>query len=254
MAQGRVLLADDECTFALATAELLRGCGYEVLTADHANAAAALIDEFDPHVLIADINMPGNDDLRFVEQVAKARPDQQIILATGYPTVKTAADAVRLSVVAYLVKPFDLSELYEHVAHGVEQAMVLGALQTSRQRLAAWTRDLDATTRSVKSSAARARNAENAFLMLSMGNVMAVLGDMKQVVDAQAAGRGDSVAREKLGCPPPITAVNAIRDTVATLVRTKDAFRSRELGDLRKRLEAVLDGREPEGGRATPIA
>lgn len=80
--------------------------------------------------------------------------------------------------------------------------------------------------------------------MLSMGNVMGVLSDMKAVVDAHANGSGEEVAR--LGCPTPVSAVNAIRDTVETLVKTKDAFRSRELGELRKRLEAVLAGQETE--------
>ncbi|QOV88122.1 response regulator [Humisphaera borealis] len=246
MNRGTILLADDESTFAFATAELLRGQGYEVTTAASAEEAGRLLLEIEPDVLMTDLNMPGNDHLRFIEQVSAIRPEQQIIVATGYPTVKTAADAVRMCIAAYLVKPFDLGELYAHVARAVEQARLLRTLHQSHKRLADWTRDLDVTVKAIRHSAGKAKSAEDAFLMLSMGNVMGVLSDMKAVVDAHANGSGEEVARKKLGCPTPVSAVNAIRDTVETLVKTKDAFRSRELGELRKRLEAVLAGQETE--------
>lgn len=246
MDRGKVLLADDESTFAFATAELLRGRGYDVGTAATADEAGQLLLGMNPDVLISDINMPGNDKLRFIEQVSVIRPEQQIILVTGYPTVQTAAIAVRMSVSAYLVKPFDLAELYECVERSVEQSRLMRTMHQSRKRLAEWSRDLDVAAKSIRSSAAKAASAEDAFLMLSMGNVMGVLHDMKAVVDAHSSGGAEEVARKKLGCPSPVSAVNAIRDTVATLVKTKDAFRSRELGELRKRLEALLAGRESE--------
>lgn len=252
MTKGKVLIADDELTFALATAELLRRQGYEVWVAESSADAGKLLGSAEPHVLIADIHMPGNDNLQFVQQAVASRPNLQVILATGYPTVQTAAEAVGLAAVAYLVKPFELKDLYDHVDQAVGQAKLFEAIQSSRERLANWTRDLETTSKAARVSAARARTAEDAFLMLSMGNVMAVLNDMKQVVDAHAAGDGEAIARQKLGCPPPITAVNALRDTIATLVRTKDAFRSRELGDLRKRLEAVLAGKVTDTAAGEP--
>jgi PAS domain S-box-containing protein len=123
---GRLLLVDDEETFLRSTAALLRREGYECVCASDAATAAKLLREDGYDVLITDIKMPGNIDLELVRELPHIATGVPVILVTGYPSLQTATAAVQLSVVAYLVKPFDFSELLANVRSALarEQAAV----------------------------------------------------------------------------------------------------------------------------------
>lgn len=112
---GRLLMADDEETFLLATADLLRQEGYLVDTARDGFEAADFLRENTYDLLISDILMPGNQDLDFIKLAAELSPDLQVLLITGYPSVTTAMQAIRLPVAAYLTKPVDFEELRTQV-------------------------------------------------------------------------------------------------------------------------------------------
>ena len=68
------------------------------------------------------------------------------------------------------------------------------------------------------------------------------LADLRLQIAGVAAVQSEATpeAIAALNATRPIAMMEAIHDTIAVLDRTKDAFRSRELGELRKRLEALL--------------
>ena len=109
----KILLADDDDTFLRSTADLLRREGYECDCVSDAVAGIAKLQNNEYDLLIADIKMPGNADLELIRRVPKIAEETSVILVTGYPSQRTAIEAVRLSVVDYLVKPFELEELLE---------------------------------------------------------------------------------------------------------------------------------------------
>lgn len=111
----RLLLADDEETFLRATIELLRDEGYACDGATDGFRALGLLAARRYDLLIADLEMPGNLQFELIEQVELIAPGMPVIVVTGYPTLGSAIRAVELPVVAYLVKPFDFSELLKHV-------------------------------------------------------------------------------------------------------------------------------------------
>src|SRR5262249_46967405 len=80
---GRILLADDEETFAESTADLLRRAGYECDTAGEASAAASLLAAAKDDLLIADIRMPGNVELDLLRHVAETQRTLPVILVTA---------------------------------------------------------------------------------------------------------------------------------------------------------------------------
>jgi len=123
---GRILLADDDETFLYSTCELLRRSDYRCDRAPNAKIAAAMLREQKYDLLIADIKMPGNAELELIRELPKFARDLPVILTTGYPPVYNAAVAMRLPVRAFLIKPFDFSELLAIVrksvaSHGVDR-------------------------------------------------------------------------------------------------------------------------------------
>jgi len=136
---ARVLLADDEDTFLLSTAEVLRQEGYVVEVARNAAEALEVLRTSEPFDLLAvDINMPGNLDLELLHEVKKAFPLLPLVIVTGFPSVSTAVSALRLSVVDYLTKPFEMAQLFETVRRAVARGRAARAAARVRRDVAAW--------------------------------------------------------------------------------------------------------------------
>jgi len=104
---GNILIADDEETFLLSTADLLRREGYHCDCAPDGKRAAEMLGKGEYDLLIADIKMPGNGNLELVREMPRLAEGLPVILVTGYPSLKTAMESFQLPVAAYLPKPVE---------------------------------------------------------------------------------------------------------------------------------------------------
>jgi CheY-like chemotaxis protein len=81
----RILLVDDDDMVREVLMEQLAEYGYEVLPAEQAATALALLDANEPvHVLITDLKMPGMDGIALIRETRQRRPRLPVILLTGY--------------------------------------------------------------------------------------------------------------------------------------------------------------------------
>jgi DNA-binding NarL/FixJ family response regulator len=117
-----ILLADDEEDFLHMTATLLRREGYQCACASDAHAAARLLHEEAYDLLITDIKMPGNHNLKLVEDFSCSTNGAPVIVMTGYPEIQSAVRAVQLPVVAYLIKPFAFNDLLMETRQALARA------------------------------------------------------------------------------------------------------------------------------------
>jgi DNA-binding NarL/FixJ family response regulator len=117
----RVLLLDDEAGFRLATVELLSRHGFDCESGGDADEARSQLQGGDFDLIVADINMPGNQDLGFLRYCKEHHPDLPIVLITAYPSVPTAVDALRLEVLDYVVKPASFEELRDRIEAAIEK-------------------------------------------------------------------------------------------------------------------------------------
>src|SRR5262249_7529482 len=137
-AKGRILLADDEETFALSTAELLRVAGFECDTAPDGGTALARASEGDYDLLISDLEMPGNGNLDLIRQIADTVGGLPVIILTGYPSLPSAIAAIDLPVAAYLVKPVEFSKLLRRVESAVDRYRSYRTVHAAEKRLRGW--------------------------------------------------------------------------------------------------------------------
>lgn len=114
MAKRTLLIVDDEQDMLDLCQEILEGLeDVDVRTCNRSPQALESIQEQGVDLLVADIAMPdltGLDLLRAVRDIDKNLP---VLLMTGYPTVDTAVQALRLGAADYLTKPFHPDELLE---------------------------------------------------------------------------------------------------------------------------------------------
>lgn len=234
--KGRILLADDEEIFLETTADLLRLEGYECETALNAQAALAKISEGAFDLLISDLEMPGNADLAMIRELAQVAGGLPIIVLTGFPSVRTAMACIELPVVAYMTKPVDLPALKERVAAGVSRYRSYQAMRSAEERLGAWRNDLQQLPAGMTDS-----GNIDVFLSLSLRNVVGTLTDLTQLGRALSGQPVGTHACQLLNCPRGTQLSAAIRETIDVIEATKGSFKSKQLGDLRHRLELLLD-------------
>lgn len=236
----RILLADDQKTFVSATADALRQEGYICDTAPDGLTAASMLRSNHYDVLIADIVMPGNPNLELVRQVARSIDGLPVIIVTAFPSFETAVDALDLPVWGYLEKPVDHDALLQRIRVALQFRHQYSVVHNQRRRVEEWLDSVDM----VESLMVRAATPDTqvpieTFLALTMRNIYGALDDLQRLVLAQSNhATGD--ACHLMECPRPLRLIEALTDTIAVLERTKSAFKSKELGLLRERLEKLV--------------
>ncbi len=73
------------------------------------------------NIALVDIRMPDMDGLSFVRKLRDLYPSLPVVIMTGFPTVETAIEAIRLKVDDYFIKPFNINKLYKTIEILVER-------------------------------------------------------------------------------------------------------------------------------------
>ena len=241
--QPVILVADDDESFLITTAEILKKQGYACITVSNASDALDVLSANTIHLLVSDINMPGNEDLSLLDNLKELSLGIPVILVTGTPTVDTAVKSVGLNVSSYIVKPFDIEEFLAAVKEAVQLSSLRYSIDSSMSGLLNITDQL-----------AELREQMNLMAKPDVGsaasNYLSVL--ISGIVDSLAAGvtamnsiqEGSAPDVEGFGpyaaSEDNVMLVTAIKETISTLEGTKKAFKSKELGNLRKKLNIAL--------------
>lgn len=239
--RGCIVLADDDPAFRTSTALLLEDAGFECRVAECAQTARPWLETGECDLLIADIHMPGNQGLELVE-FATAHPDAPtVLLVTGQPCMQTAARAVQARVAGYLIKPFEVPVLLDLVRREVRASQLRRLIQKRRARVEsvlAQLQELELAARSARLGSGE--HEFQAYLAMFTEHVVVSLRDLMEFVESAAAHKTTEENWRKLTDARPFQLTEVLRETVRVLEQTKTAFKSRELADLRKRLETLL--------------
>ncbi len=239
---GRILVADDEETFLHSTGDLLRREGYTCDCVKDSSGARAKLQQGDYDLLIADIKMPGNPELELVEYVRDSAEGLQVILVTGYPSMKSAIKSIDLPVVAYLVKPIDFELLLSHVKVSMNRSQIYHAMRESKRNLLGWLQQLnDVTELATRNPGDTMLVPVDAYVQLTLTNIVMALSGLRNVTEALTRLGGEQAVCHLLNCPKSDSLIAALKDAVEILKKSKSAFKSKELGELRHRLEALLE-------------
>ncbi len=109
--QPSILVVDDDDVFRERLARALADRGLDVRTAPDPAAAVAAAREDAPELAVVDLRMPGGNGLELVRDLKAIDAATKVVVLTGYGSIATATDAMRLGATHYLPKPADADEV-----------------------------------------------------------------------------------------------------------------------------------------------
>jgi signal transduction histidine kinase len=121
MANGNLLVVDDEESVAVTMGAILEMDGYEVAISTSGADALRRLHEFEFDLVLTDLRLDDTDGLNIVSEVCRVQPDTVSIILTGYASLESAIKALREGAYDYLIKPCDVEELRAVVARGIER-------------------------------------------------------------------------------------------------------------------------------------
>ena len=116
-----ILVVDDEKEICDLFQDFLTQEGYQVFTATNGVEAISLGTQNSFDLALVDIKMPGMDGIEAFCELKKVKKDMEVIILTGYGTLKTAKEAMRLGAYDYLTKPFDLGLVKNIIREALER-------------------------------------------------------------------------------------------------------------------------------------
>jgi len=102
-----ILVVDDEAMILRVFERLLSKEGYTVLTASNGKEALELVRKKSLELVILDLKLPDMSGIDILRRIKRPRENPEVIVITGYGTMKTARAAMRLGAYDYITKPFD---------------------------------------------------------------------------------------------------------------------------------------------------
>ena len=111
MDKGRILIIDDEEIVRTSCRRILEPEGYSVRTADSGRTGLEILENRTFDLVLTDLMMPSMDGIEVLRKIRETWSGTEVIIMTGYGTVKTAVKAMKIGVFDYIEKPFTPEDL-----------------------------------------------------------------------------------------------------------------------------------------------
>jgi DNA-binding NtrC family response regulator len=106
-----VLVVDDDAAVAEFCRHVLSKAGHAALIVKSGKDALAALDEHEIDVVLSDVRMPGMNGVDLLRSISPGNAGPDVVLMTGFASISSAVEAIRLGAYDYLVKPFVADQL-----------------------------------------------------------------------------------------------------------------------------------------------
>ena len=111
--QARLLLVDDDQTYCSVLKSALEKRGFEVSVAYDVKSGLSLAEQFEPEYAVIDLRIGYESGLELVQKLISLDANTQIVMLTGFASIATAVEAIKLGAKHYLTKPANADEILQ---------------------------------------------------------------------------------------------------------------------------------------------
>lgn len=119
--KANILIVDDEEVVRLSHLRSLEYSGCTTRAAEDGRAAIQVMEESPADVILLDLRMPDLDGMDVLKTIKQRWPDSEVVVITGYPSVESAKQAVRLGAFDYLAKPVEPDDVIRATTSAITQ-------------------------------------------------------------------------------------------------------------------------------------
>lgn len=130
-----ILVVDDEESSREAITRALERSGYQVQGVSDPYHVLRILKEEPVSLIITDLKMPGLNGLELLRQTKEINPDISVIVLTGYGTIESAVEAMKIGAYDYLCKPININEMRVVVSKALERQKLVLENKALQQRL-----------------------------------------------------------------------------------------------------------------------
>lgn len=120
-AETVIFIVDDEEIMRNLLADVLKDEGYIVYPLTDGDSALKKIAEIKVDIVMTDIRMKGINGLELLRKIKELNPDIDVIVMTGYTSIQTAVESIKLGAIDYLTKPLNIDQIKLIVEKSIEQ-------------------------------------------------------------------------------------------------------------------------------------
>ncbi|MCH7760925.1 response regulator, partial [candidate division TA06 bacterium] len=132
--KAKVLIVDDDRGIREGLLASLQD-NYEVELVEDGEKALKTLGETEVDLLLLDVRLPGMDGLEVLKRVREEKPQQSVVMMTGYATVEAAVEAMKLGAYDYLKKPLGFQEVKQVLDRALERKTLLDENRYLRDQL-----------------------------------------------------------------------------------------------------------------------
>ncbi|MBS7701165.1 MULTISPECIES: response regulator transcription factor [unclassified Chelatococcus] len=110
-ANPSLLIIEDDASFAKALRKSFERRGYEVAVSDGIDAARSALQQMAPAYAVVDLKLASGSGLECVKMLHQHDPEMKIVVLTGFASIATAVEAIKLGACHYLAKPANTDEI-----------------------------------------------------------------------------------------------------------------------------------------------
>src|SRR5438093_16162 len=133
--ETRILIVDDDPFICRQLEELYSSQQYAVSSAPNAPEALRLLQEHEFSLAVVDLKIPGTDGIGLTREIRDRWPDLDVIMITGYASIKGAVEAIKQGASDYITKPFQKEEILLATEKILEKRRLLDEISYLRSQL-----------------------------------------------------------------------------------------------------------------------
>lgn len=122
---ARILVVDDELLIRDLLYDFFSSRDHQIVLAETARKALDMLKSEEVDLILTDLKMPDLDGMEFIRQARDLSEDTPVIIMTGFPSIDSVIEALRMKVSDYITKPFNINRLFETIQRVLEEKTVV---------------------------------------------------------------------------------------------------------------------------------
>ncbi|ORU91762.1 MAG: two-component system response regulator [Cycloclasticus sp. symbiont of Poecilosclerida sp. N] len=134
----RMLIIDDDEVYCSVLCSAFERRGFDVETACNEQQAIEKIEAFEPEFAVVDLRLEESSGLHLIKRIKEKDKNTKVIMLTGYASIATAVEAVKLGAIQYITKPANADEILAAFEHNEPNASVTPSEQPMSVKRLEW--------------------------------------------------------------------------------------------------------------------